>query len=84
MGVLEVKKMVCSGITDYLLKNSALSAKRAEQHCKPMREMFKKIRRRKGRHLISIVQPHFHSCVGCQLWAERKGYNVNRIIREAC
>jgi hypothetical protein len=63
----------------YFLTSAALAEKRLQQQCKPMREMIKKIMRKKGRHLVALVGPHFCSCESCQKWARSRGYDLAQI-----
>lgn len=80
--------MECTGLANYLYKNylyknALLSEKRAQQHCESLRKMFRIIKKGKGRHLISIVQPHFQTCGSCQEWAHKKRYDIAEVFREA-
>ena len=65
----------------YLAAAEALREKRNQLCCKSMRKMFRKLRRGKGYHLHSIVEPHFQSCESCRTWARKKGFDPDHVLK---
>ncbi len=67
----------------YITESAVLADKRLSQQCGSTHEMFKKIKKGKGQHLVKIVSPHMEKCVECQKWAHSRGYNWRKILQEA-
>lgn len=71
----------CTGVETYILESTALWSKRAQKHCDLMRKMFEALDAGKGKHLLSLVKPHFESCGFCQSWAQVNEKDFARIFR---
>lgn len=73
----------CSGIETIVVKSAALWTARAYKNCELIRKMFLVLEAGKGKHLLSVVKPHFESCDLCRSWAEINNINYGRAFRRA-
>ena len=73
----------CTGVETYILEATALWSKRAHIHCEIMRKMFEALEAGKGKHLVSIIEPHFDGCAFCQSWAKTHEKEPSRLFRRA-